>query len=71
MRDQSGMSRFDRVVGCAAGMVFWAIMGSICLVLKLFYHLQPRYTRNDIGENETVATQSTDEGLNGPQRTSV
>jgi hypothetical protein len=45
MLDENNMTRFDRVVGRAAGWVFWAVIGGISLMLKLFYVAPNRFFR--------------------------
>jgi hypothetical protein len=42
MLDKNGMTRSDRVLGRAASWVFWAIIGSISLMLKVFYSVRDR-----------------------------
>ena len=71
MRDQNGMSRFDRVVGRVAGMVFWAVIGSLCFVLKLFYRPQPGIKRDDVEAIDAVPAHSANDSLNIQQRTII
>lgn len=71
MPDQNGMSRFDRVVGRVAGMVFWAVIGSLCFVLKLFYRSQPRFKRSDVEASNVVPAHPAQENLNVQQHTII
>lgn len=45
MLDKNGMTRSDRILGRAASWVFWTIIGSISLMLKLFYAVPDRFSK--------------------------
>jgi hypothetical protein len=71
MRDQNGMSRFDRIVGRIAGMVFWAVIGSMCFVLKLFCRSQPRFKRSDVEAGDVAPVRPAHDSLNIQQHTVI
>lgn len=70
MRDQNGMTRFDRVVGEGAWRIFWTVIGGICLVLKIYYMLRPTSRRANTSDTTKLTYPSERNNLEIESQTS-
>lgn len=65
------MTQSDRIVGRVAWWAFWAIIGSISLVLNLYYRLPLRIFGGRIPDTEPVRCSPVAGDLDVQQRTSI
>lgn len=70
MRNQNGMTRFDRVVGGVAWRIFWTVIGGICLVLKIYYMFRPTPRQAGTSDINEVACTSERSNLEIESQTS-